>query len=809
MLESEPEAQVFKNYLKIALRNIRKHKTFSLINIIGLAIGMACCIMIFLYVQDELSYDRFHAQSDHIYRLIAQSKSVSETSRIAPIGAPIAEIFSNALPEIQKATRLNREDRVLMEYRNKKFFEERFFYADPETFEIFSFPFIKGDPKTALAAPFSVILTESMAQKYFDEDDPIGQSIIMNNEHSFNVTAVIQDVPHNSHFRFDFLASLETLADLYGERFLTHPGYLSFYTYLLLQEGTNTIELERKFHAMLTEYMGEQAASMRSFHLQPLKDIHLHSKLKYEIEANSDISYIYIYSAIALFILLIASFNFMNLSTARSARRAKEVGMRKVLGAQRIQLIKQFLGEAVILALLGLALAIILAELFLRVFNPLTGKELALHYFENIGILLSFLGFVIIAGIIAGLYPALFLSAFHPVRTLKGRLGTGGKSSSFRRFLVVTQFAISIILITGTIIIKNQLDFVRNQNLGFNKEQVVVIPIHDPNTRLAYETIKTEFLQNPSITHVTASSSVPGKPYSVITYRIQDIPEKEHQKMVTYFVDHDFLETLGIELSEGRNFSKEFTTDESSAFILNETAVKQFGWSDPLDQQIIWPSNLLRRDAIVKRGRVIGVVKDFNVTSLHQRIDPVLLQIRPKNFQGLSVRIKTENVSETLAFLRKKWPAFSPLYPFEYSFLDEDFNKLYRADEKVGQLFGIFSSLAIFVACLGLFGLASFTTEQRTKEIGIRKVLGSSVSGILLLLSKEFAKWILWANIIAWPIAWYLSRNWLQNFAYRIGVQIWIFFLSGFLALVIALLTISYQSLKAALADPIDSLKYE
>jgi len=800
---------MFKNYLKIALRNIRRYKTFSLTNIIGLAIGMACCIMIFLYVQDELSYDSFHANSDHIYRLLAQSKSVSETNLIAPIGAPIAEIFSNALPEIRKAARLNREDRVLMQNGNKKFFEERFFYADPEIFDVFTFPFIKGDSQTALAAPFSVILTESMAQKYFDEDDPIGKSIIMNNEHSFNVTAVIEDIPHNSHFRFDFLASLETLADLYGERFLTHPGYLAFYTYLLLQEGTDTTELEQKFHAMLTEYIGEQAASMRSFHLQPLKDIHLHSKLEYEIEANSDISFIYIYSAIALFILLIASFNFMNLSTARSARRAKEVGMRKVLGAQRMQLIKQFLGESVILSLIGLSLAIILAELFLRVFNPLTGKELTLHYFDNIGIFLSFFGFVIIAGIIAGLYPALFLSAFHPVRTLKGRLGTGGKSSSFRRFLVVTQFAISIILITGTIIIKNQLDFVRNQSLGFNKEQVVVIPIHDPNTRQAYQTIKTEFLQNPSIINATASSSVPGKPFSVITYRIQDIPEKEHQKMVTYFVDYDFLETLGIELSAGRNFSKEFTTDESGAFILNETAVKQFGWNDPLNQQIIWPSSLLRRDAIVKKGRVIGVVKDFNVTSLHQRIEPVLLQIRPKNFHGISARIKTENVPETLAFIREKWATFSPLYPFEYSFLDEDFNKLYRADDKVGQLFGIFSSLAIFVACLGLFGLASFTTEQRTKEIGIRKVLGSSVSGILVLLSKEFTRWILLANIIAWPIAWYLSRNWLQNFAYRIGVQIWVFILSGLLALAIALLTISYQSIKAALADPIDSLRYE
>ena len=801
---------MFKNYFKIALRNIRRHKTYSFINIIGLAIGMACCILILLYVQDELSYDSYHANADHIYRLVAQGKSSGgEERRNAAIGAPIAKIFSNALPEIRKAARLYSEDRVLVKNGEKKFFEERFFFADPDIFDVFSFSFIRGDSQTALDAPYSVIITESIAQRYFNEDDPIGKSVIVNNEHTFNITAVIQDVPSNSHFKFDFLAPLRTLADLHGERFLTHPGYLSFYSYLLLEEETNPAELEQKFHVMLTQYLGEQAASMRSFHLQPLKSIHLHSKIGSEIEVNGEISYIYIYSAIAFFILLIASFNFMNLSTARSARRAKEVGMRKVLGAFRLQLVKQFLGESVILSFLSLFLATILAELSLRVFNSLTGKELALNYFGNIGIFLGLVGIVLIVGIIAGLYPALFLSRFNPVRTLKGKLGTGGKSGSFRRFLVVAQFAISIILITGTIIIQNQLNYMRNRNLGFNKEQVVVIPVNDPGISQAYESIKTEFRQSPSVINATASSSVPGKPFMTITYRIEAPPESEHPKFITYFVDYDFLDTLGIELAAGRNFSKEFATDESSAFILNETAVRKLGWDDPLNKQIIWPSSLLRRDAIVKTGRVIGVVKDFNVTSLHQVIEPVILHIRPKNFHGISARIRTENVPETLAFLKEKTTKFSPLFPFEYSFLDDDFDKLYRADKKVGQLVGIFSSLTIFVACLGLFGLASFTAEQRTKEIGIRKVLGSSISGIILLLSKEFLKWILVANIIAWPIAWYLSKNWMQNFAYRSSIGFWIFLLSGSLALIIAFLTISYQSIKAALANPIDSLRYE
>lgn len=800
---------MFKNYLKIALRNILRYRTYSFINIIGLAIGMACCILILLFVQDELGYDGYHANADHIYRLFAESKSLGETSRIAPIGAPLAKIFSSVLPEVRQATRINRGDRVLVKNGNKKFFEELFFYADPEIFDVFSFSFIKGDSQTALAAPFSVVITESMAQKYFDGENPIGKSVIMDNEHSFNITAVIQDVPRNSHFRFDFLASLETLTDLRGERYLTHPGNLAFYTYILLQEGADPAELERKFHVGLTQFLGEQAASRISFHLQPLKSIHLHSKLEFEIEANSDISYIFIYSAIAFFILLIASFNFMNLSTARSATRAKEVGMRKVLGAHRMQLVKQFLGESVILSSLSLFLAIILAELLLRLFNSLTGKDLALPYFGNFGIFLGFFGIILVVGILAGLYPAFFLSAFNPLRTLKGKVGTAGKSSSFRHFLVVAQFAISIVLIIGTVIIQNQLSYMRNRNLGFNKEQVVIIPMPDPKARQAYKSIKTELMQNPSLISATASSSVPGKSFHVITYRAEDMPENEHQKMVSYFVDYDFLETLGIELAAGRNFSQEFSTDETSAFILNETAVKKLGWDSPLNKQIIWPSDLRKKDAIVKEGRVIGVVKDFNVTSLHQLIEPVILQIRPKNFRSISARIKAENIPETLAFLRDKWMKFFPAFPFEYSFLDDDFEKLYRADEKVGQIVGIFSSFAIFVACLGLFGLASFTAEQRTKEIGIRKVLGASVSGMVILLSKEFAKWVLLANIFAWPIAYYAATRWLQNFAYRTSIGVVVFVLAAVLALVIALATVSYQAIKTALANPVEALRYE
>ncbi|UCC40488.1 MAG: ABC transporter permease [Candidatus Aminicenantes bacterium] len=800
---------MLKNYLKIAIRNILKNKTHSIVNISGLAIGMACCILILLFVQDELSYDSYHSNADQIYRLAAALESSGEERHLAVLSAPCAEAFRSSFPEILKAARFFGEDRVLVQFEEKKFFEERFAFADPTVFEVFSYPLIRGNPKTALEAPYSVVLTEAIAQKYFGSGDPIGKRIVLDNKHTYNITAVMQDVPRNSHFRFNFLASFETLASIHGKRFLTHPGYFSFYTYLLLQDNADIAALGQKFPEAAKKVFGAQIASRRRFYLQPLKSIHLHSHLDYEIEANSSTSYIYVFSAIAFFILLIAAFNFMNLSTARSAGRAKEVGVRKVLGAFRLQLVKQFLGESFILSLISLFLAIILVVLFQNSFNSLTGKELAFGDLGNSAIFLGLVGIVLIVGIFAGLYPALLLSAFQPVRILKGKLGAGKKSSSFRRFLVVTQFSISIVLITSTIVIQNQLNYMRSRDLGFSREQVVVLPMLDQNTRKAYKAIKADLMQYPSIISVTASSSVPGKPVTNISYRAEGTKEDETWKMDTFFIDYDFLETLDIDLATGRDFSREFSTDETSAFILNETAVRQIGWDNPLNKQIVWPRDLRRRDAIVKEGQVIGVVKDFNVTSLHENIGPVLLQIRPGSFRYLSVRISPGNINETLAFMNEKWGEFSPIFPFEYSFLDEDFDKLYKADKKVGQLVGIFSSLAIFVACLGLFGLISFSAEQRTKEIGIRKVLGASVSGIVLLLSKEFTKWVLAANIIAWPVAYFVMNGWLQNFAYRTRIGVEYFVLSALLAFVIALITVSYQSIKAAVANPVDSIKYE
>ena len=646
---------MLKNYFKIALRNILRNKAFSLINMSGLAIGMACCVLILLFVKDELTYDSYHAKADQIYRLIAVNRSAGEERYLAPIGAPIAEIFGDTLPEVQEAVRLYRGGRVLVEYQNKRFFEERLFYGDPGLFDVFDFSITRGNPRVALSAPFDVVITETTANKYFGDTDPVGKSILVDKNNSYNITAVMKDIPSNSHFHFDFLASLETLNSLRGERFLKHPGNLAFYTYLLLEKNTDPKELERKMAEGVKRSYGEKIAAMRSFLLQPLENIHLQSRLEYEIEANGSISFVYIYSAIALCILLIAAFNFVNLSTARSTKRAREVGMRKVLGAFRHQLVKQFLGETILFSIISVFFALILVRLFLPVFNSLTGKQFPANFFVNPSVLLGLVAIVAVVGFLGGLYPAVFLSAFEPIKTLKGKLGTGGKTRSFRRYLVVAQFTISIILIIGTFVIRNQLHYMRSQNLGFDKEQVVVIPMHDPNTRQAYEYIKTEFMSHPSVLSVTASSTVPGKSVINIAYRLEGLPDDEHFSMDTFFVDYDFLETIGIEVAEGRGFAKEFGTDEESAFMLNEAAVRELNWQKALNKQVIWPSDLRRLDAIAKKGQVVGVVKDFHVVSLHETIGPVLFQVRPSSFRYISARISPINIPETLSFFQGKW----------------------------------------------------------------------------------------------------------------------------------------------------------
>jgi putative ABC transport system permease protein len=814
---------MFKNYLKIAARNLLKHKAYSLINVAGLAIGMTCCILILLYVQHELSYDRHHEKAGRIYRVAADIKFGGNHFQMAVAPAPMAEALARDFPEVESAARFrNYGSSLVKKAGDQNFKEERVIYADNAIFDLFTIPLLAGDPRSALTAPDAVVISASTAKKYFGDADAVGQSLIFDNADAYKVTGVFADVPDNSHFHFDFIVSLLISDESRNNSWLSN----NFTTYLLLKEGADPAALEAKFPTMIEKYLGPQALQILGisleefyksgnharYYLQPLPDIHLHSDLGVEFEPNGSIKYVYIFSAIAVFILLIACINFMNLATARSANRAKEVGIRKVVGSYQRQLIGQFLAEAVFLSVIAMALALVLVELVLPTFNNLAEKQLQTFYLGNWPLLSALIGITLAVGIVAGSYPAFVLSAFKPVSVLKGNLQAGAKSSRLRSALVVFQFAASVILMVGTLIVKNQLHYIQNKNLGFNKEQVIIL--HD-----AYalgeklDAFKNEVRRNPSIISGTVSGYLP------VASNRSDTgfwPEGERSSsenavsMQIWGVDYGYLQTMGMEITAGRDFSESFGAD-SSAIVLNEKAVMMFGFDDPIGKKIytygFTPGAGLDRDRIIPYT-VIGVIKDFHFSSLRENIGALGLRLG-RNRALMSFRFKVEDVAALIVFLENKWKEFAPDQPFAYSFLDERFNNMYRAEQRVGDIFSVFAGLAIFTACLGLFGLASFIAEQRTKEIGIRKVLGATVSNVTLLLSKDFVKLVLVANVIAWPVAWYAMSKWLQDFAYRIEIGWWVFALAGGLALVIALVTVSVQAVKAALTNPVEALHYE
>ncbi len=806
---------MFNNYLKIALRNIFKHKGYSLINIIGLAIGIACCLLILLYVNDELSYDRYHENVDRIYRVIEEVRleGVGEESSSMPF--PTGDTLPMEYPDVVEASvrffnfqlpsmsvQYGRSD-------EKLFNESRFFFADAAVFQIFSFEMIKGDPKTALEEPNTIVITEAMAEKYFEEEDPIGKTLRWQNGVNLNVTGVLKNIPPNSHFQFDFLASFETLRRLFGGNLPQGWYWNPCWTYILLKEGASPDALQAQFPALVQKYFPDSIKDKVVIKLQPLKDIHLFSHLDYEINPNSDISYIYIFSAIAVFVLLIACINFMNLATARSANRGREVGMRKVLGAYRSQLIRQFLGESMILCVIAALLAVFIVEIVLPAFNAFSGKALSTDYFTD-GRLLAGLGLITLTvGFFSGIYPAFFLSGFDPVKVMKGTLERGGKSSGFRKVLVVVQFAISIVLIIGTIICFQQLNYLRNSGLGFNKDQVVMLPAYGTAPARWYERFRDRILQDPHIANVAAVEDVLGAKYQTGSFIPEGTSESNMQQIPLLVVTHDFIETFDMEMVSGRSFSKEFPTDITEGIIINESASKRFGWS---------PEEALGKRLRQQNGlmlRVVGVVKDFNYASLSQPITPFVLEM-PRNAGQMNGRVRyvaiktsTANFQQTIGFLKSTWEEVVPNRSFDFFFLDDELDKQYNSEEQMGRVFGVFTILAIVIACLGLFALASFTTELRTREIGIRKVLGAQVSGIVMLLSKEFAKWVLIANVIAWPVAYYVMESWLDSFAYRTFIGIQTFIVATVLAFVIAILTVSFQAIKAALSDPVKSLRHQ
>ena len=809
---------MLKNYLTIALRTLMRHKGYSLINILGLSIGMTCCVLMLLLVQDELSYDKHHQNANRIYRITMQTQNPQTGEINQRLLGPylLAEALKTDMPELP-VVRFSRSNATL-QYGEKRFTENRAFLAEANVFDMFTFPLIKGDAKTALQEPFSVVITQETAQKYFGNEEPIGKVLTLNNEHELTVTGIFEDRPENMHFQFDIFGSMNAAPRLFNRLRLENWGEGSVYTYVMLPPNTTPKSLEAPLLTFAKKHFGEETVEEYNakLHLMPLTDIHLHSQERSEIEPNGNIVYVYAFSAIAFFVLLIACINFMNLATARSTNRAREVGMRKVVGAFRFQLIRQFLSESILLATFAMLLAIALVELTLPWFNGFVEKDLSVNYVNNLTVLLGLFGITLFAGVVAGSYPALFLSHFQPVTVLKGAFKNTGKGVTFRKVLVAFQFAISIFLLIVTGVIYDQLKYAQQIKLGYDTEQIVTLPGIPGDNREDFESIKQSWMTHSGIQNIALTSRTPsGRLSSSIGTHPEGIPEDQRPSMQTVWIGYDFFETLNMTFVAGRSFSTKHTTDATSAFIINEAACRELGWTPEeaigkgfgsayIDD---WNNGQWKR----KKGQVIGVVKDVYYESLKEPVKPMVFFIQPYMAWGTIASIQTQNISETLDFIKQKYLELDPdrYFEFNYTFLNERFDRLYRTEEKQAHIFGIFAMLAILVGCLGLLGLAAFTAEQRTKEIGIRKVLGASVGGVVTLLSKDFIKLILIANIIAWPAAYWAMSQWLQEFVYRTHLSITTFLLGSLLTLAIALITVSYQSIKASLTNPIDALRYE
>jgi len=796
---------MLRNYLKIALRNLQRHKGYSFINIAGFAIGMACCLIILIYVRHELSYDRYHKDVERVYRIVIDIREQTANRVFALISPTVAPALKAGHPQVEYAARAIPTSSRLVKKEERLYYENLFMYADQELFDIFTIPFIQGSPQDALTRPQTLVISERMTQKYFGNAYPIGKTLEIN-QREYEITGVVANSPENTHMKYDLIASLETLKD-WEE--MTNWHSTMFYTYLKLQPEVNVEEFSQKVSRIADKYVGERLANWGStyhYFLQPISSIHLHSHLRYEIEPPGNPVYVYIFSFVGLFILLIACLNFMNLSTARAANRAKEVGLRKVVGAQKLQLVGQFLGESMLVALLSLGLALVIARFAIPLLNNLTGISLSFDAFLNPAVLFSLVGGAIMVGLAAGLYPAFALSAFRPAVTLKGTMSSGSRGLALRTVLVVAQFAISVVLIIGTFTMYKQFSFMKNQYLGFEKEQKLILPVRGGiDIQENYETVKDIFSKHSSITSATVSSSVPGRAVSNFSIKLVGEEDDKNQSMFHLYFDHDFIPDYGIEMAAGRAFQKGMSTDIRGAFLINEAAVKAFGWSSPEEAL----GKRLLTGWGVRVNPVIGVTKNFHYRGLQTEVEPLVMEYMPEAFDNITLSLDITNLKESLAFVESQWNALFPGNPFESFFLDADFDQQYRADEKVGSIFGIFTFLGLFIACLGLLGLASFAAQSRIKEIGIRKILGASVAGIVFMLSKQFTKWVLMANIIAWPVAYFAMHSWLQGFAYRVNIGILTFVLSALMALLIALLTVSYQAIKAAVANPVDALRYE
>ena len=815
---------MLSNYLKIFTRTLARQKVFSFINITGLAIGITCFLILNLFVLDEQGFDKFNEKEDQIYRVIVHSRFNNEESTNSKSAAPLGAALKKDFPEVINYTRLGYFGQHKLRYNDKVFREGDIYTADSTYFDIFTMPFLYGDAKNSLKNPNSIVISETASKKYFWNENPVGKTFIVDDNASYLITGVIKDFPKKSHFSCNFLLAMSTYPETTAQDWLS----TTYTTYLLLKKGTDPKEFNEKMKSTVLNYVGPQASAILgfsfsdffkrgnsySYHIQPLSSIYLYSQSEYGVDTNTEwgnirqskITYSYLFMAIGTFILLIAVFNFMNLATAKSEKRAREVGIRKTLGSDRQNLIFQFISESIFTCLLSVALSIVFTQLALPSFNDFVNRELSLNLLSSIYTIPVLLIFTCVVGIISGSYPAFYLSSFQSSHVLKSGTGNKSRKSRVRSVLVILQFAISIVLIIGTIVIKSQLEYIQNKNLGFNKEALIVTT-NGTAIRSKLNAFHQEIAKNPKVLSSTASSlmfasGIPGSGYvygkmsgsNVITSQYLD-------------VDYDFAKTYQIRIKQGRFFSRDFGSD-SSAVVINEEFAKILKDKDPIGKNLGIVSS---RKNSVTPCKLIGIVKDFNYESLHKKVRPLALHLGPVRQAStvIAIRVKTEDINQTIKWIEKVWKQFAGKENINVRFVDENLARMYRTEEKIGNITTVFSTLAIIIACLGLFGLVSFITEQRTKEIGVRKVLGASIREIILLVSKEFIKWVLLANLIAWPIAFYIMNNWLENFAYRTSLNWYVFVASGIMALVIAITTVSYQVAKVAVQNPVTSLRYE
>jgi putative ABC transport system permease protein len=805
---------MFKNYFKVTFRNLWRNKGFSAINILGLATGLAVFLLIVLYVFDEMSYDRYNEKADRIYRLHSDLFFNGTQLNSAQVPEPLALTLKKDYPQIEEMVRFNNQGDILVKKGNNNIKDHNAVFADSGFFKVFTVSMIVGDPSTALNEPNSIVIDETTAKKYFNTTDIVGKTLYVDNSTNCKITGVIKDIPPQSHFHFSFIRPLRDSYRGNVDNWLSSNKQ----SYVLVRPGVTQAELQKLVNATINKYLApqlqailhtsikelQQKGNQFNYPVIPLTDIHLHSEQSDEFEANGNDTSVYIFSVIAVLILLIACVNFMNLSTARSANRAKEVGIRKVAGSVRSSLITQFLTESVLISFCSLLFALALSAFLLPLFNQLSGKEMQVSTLFSSWLLPVLIVLIFVVGGIAGSYPAFYLSSFQPIKVLKGDIAKGFKGSWLRSSLVVFQFCISIILIIGTIVIYNQLNYIRNKKIGYNREQVLVLH----NTYSLDKQIKSfreELLTIPGVENASITGNLPTSSNFDQNGWFKDagFDATKAVIMTNIYVDENYIPTLGMKLAQGRNFSKDFATD-SAAIILNEAAVKLLGFKEPLKEVLYRPW----RDDRPKAFHVVGVVKDFNFSSLHNKVGPLIAEYA-ENTGSISLRVNTANISSIISQIESKWKTMAPAQPFSYSFMDADFNNIYKSEQHTGKLFITFAVFAIFIACLGLLGLVTYAAEQRIKEIGIRKVLGAGVVSIVSMLSKDFARLVLIAAFIAFPIAWWGMNKWLQSFAYRISIGWWVFVMAGIAALLIALITVSFQAIKAAVANPVKSLRTE